>query len=107
LVPTFRDLGGRIGLADGLSADSDSATMGAQMTSCVRFVRDALSDRRLFRLAHTSISTSGYRSTTETADSGSLRNCGDLGGMPTDHMSHPHGNQVILDAALRILRKGH
>ncbi len=55
-------------LADGLHSNSDPATMDIQMKDFVRFAADALDKRKIFRLTHSSIPTSGYKSTTETAD---------------------------------------
>ena len=55
-------------LADGLHCDSDSALMKLQMTDFVRFAEDARDKKKIMTIAHSSISTEGYQSTTQTAD---------------------------------------
>ena len=55
-------------LADGLHSNSDPTTMDYQMKDFVRFARDAVNKKKIFRLTHSSIPTSGYKSTTETAN---------------------------------------
>ncbi|MBI5472399.1 MAG: hypothetical protein HY961_08655, partial [Ignavibacteriae bacterium] len=56
-------------LADGLHCNSDSATMRVQMQDFVRYARDAKEKHKVFLLTHSSITTSGYESTTATANS--------------------------------------
>ncbi len=55
-------------LADGLHSNLDATTMDYQMKDFVHFARQAIGKKKIFRLTHSSIPTSGYRSTTETAD---------------------------------------
>jgi hypothetical protein len=55
-------------LADGLHADSDSSAMVAQMAGFARFAVDARDRKKVFLLTHSDIQTTGYRSTTQTAD---------------------------------------
>ncbi len=57
-----------IHLADGLHASSNRAVMDEQMKDFVKFARDALNKKKIFRLTHSSIVTNGYQSTTQTAD---------------------------------------
>ncbi|NOX90141.1 MAG: T9SS type A sorting domain-containing protein, partial [Calditrichaeota bacterium] len=55
-------------LADGLHSSSYQPTMDEQMKNFVRFARDATKKKKIMRLTHSSITTSGYASTTETAN---------------------------------------
>ncbi len=57
-----------IHLADGLHASDNSDLMKIQMSDFVRFARLAVKKEKIFRLTHSSIATSGYQSTTQTAD---------------------------------------
>jgi hypothetical protein len=54
-------------LADGLHSSSD-ASMHTQMSNFVKFAKDARDGLKTFLLTHSSINTSGYQSTTQTAN---------------------------------------
>jgi hypothetical protein len=54
-------------LADGLHSSSD-ASMHTQMSNFVKFAKDARDGKKIFLLTHSSITTSGYQSTTQTAN---------------------------------------
>jgi len=55
-------------LADGLHCSSDPAAKEEQMMDFLRYARDARDRKKIMRLTHSSIVTSGYESTTATAD---------------------------------------
>jgi hypothetical protein len=65
--PTYYDAIDAIILADGLHCNSDSARMKEQMGDFVRFARDAAAGEKIMLVTHSSINTSGYQSTTQTA----------------------------------------
>ncbi len=117
-------------LADGLHSNSDSSTMRTQMQDFLRFARDAAARRKVFLLTHSSIPTSGYASTTATAnyliqntgitriphsavdeigtqysraDTGHFRLKGYLGETASDHLRHLHNMHLMLARAVRLL----
>lgn len=117
-------------LADGLHSNSDSTTMRVQMQDFLRFARDASSQRKVFLLTHSSIPTSGYASTTATAnyliqntgitrvpyqavdeigtqysraDTGHFHLKGYLGETASDHLRHLHNMHLMLTRAVRLL----
>lgn len=55
-------------LADGLHCNSDPPTRDIQMRDFLSFARDARDNRKVFCLTHSNITTTGYESTTQTAD---------------------------------------
>lgn len=57
-----------INLADGLHSSSSASSMQIQMADFLKFARDARDKKKIMLLTHSSITTSGYKSTTETAD---------------------------------------
>ena len=57
-----------IALADGLHCDSDPATKTIQMQDFLRFAKDARDKLKIMLLTHSSILTSGYDNTTQTAN---------------------------------------
>lgn len=57
-----------INLADGLHCSSNSATMAVQMQDFLSFAEQARDMEKVMLLTHSSITTSGYQSTTQTAD---------------------------------------
>lgn len=57
-----------LNLADGLHCSSDDETMEQQMHDFLRFARDARDRKKIMLITHSGIPTSGYKSTTETAD---------------------------------------
>jgi hypothetical protein len=117
-------------LADGLHCNSDSATMRTQMQDFVRFARDARDRRKVFLLTHSSITTSGYENTTQTAtylinnvgatrrtfaatdsigtqysrsDTGHFLLKGYFGTTATDHLKHLYNMHVMLGQAASLL----
>lgn len=117
-------------LADGLHCNSDSATMRIQMQDFLRFARDARDRRKVFLLTHSSITTSGYENTTQTAtylinnigatrqpfsaadsigtqssrcDTGHFHLKGYLGTTATDHLKHLYGMHLMLGRAINLL----
>jgi hypothetical protein len=118
-------------LADGLHADLDSSCMVAQMADFTRFACDARDRMKVFLLTHSSIATSGYRSTTQTADyllhalgarpraveasdeiglqisacdTGCFRVRGYAGAAAPDHMRHLYSMHRMVSEALAMLR---
>ncbi len=117
-------------LADGLHCSSDPGLMAAQMADFVRLARDAAAGRKVMLLTHSSISTVGYQSTTQTADylltalgaarvpcaladeiglqycrcdTGHFHLRGYLGETADDHLKHLHAMDRMLAQALEIL----
>ncbi len=120
-------------LADGLHSNSDQSTMDYQMKDFLRFARDAVHQKKIFRLTHSSITTSGYKSTTETAnyllqklgltrtpvsvqdeigtmysrrDSGYFHLRGYLGNTAHDHLQHLYAMHLMLQATMGQLLNG-
>ncbi len=57
-----------INLADGLHCNSDPGTAAVQMQDFLKFAKDARDEEKIMHLTHSSITTSGYQSTTQTAN---------------------------------------
>ncbi len=55
-------------LADSLYSSSDPASRSAQMRDFLQFAADARDWRKIFLITHSSVATSGYDSTVQTAD---------------------------------------
>ena len=119
-----------IHLADGLHSSSSQAAMDVQMKDFVRFARDAIRKGKIFRLTHSSITTSGYESTTQTAnyllqklglkrtsvneqdeigsmysrsDSGYFHLRGYLGNTAHDHLQHLYAMHQMVHATMQQL----
>jgi hypothetical protein len=117
-------------LADGLHSSSDPSSMHAQMKDFVRFAKDARDRIKIFILTHSSITTSGYQSTTQTAnylidsigsvripfsavdeigsqysksDTGNFRLKGYYGNTADDHLKHLYGMHLMLGKVVQIL----
>ena len=117
-------------LADGLHCNSDSATMRIQMQDFLRYARDAKEKHKVFLLTHSSITTSGYESTTSTAnyllanmglarqsynasdeigtqysraDAGLFHLRGYLGDTASDHLKHLYAMHMMLGQANALL----
>ena len=117
-------------LADGLHADTDSATMAMQMRDFCRYALDACAGRKAMLITHSCIPTSGYESTTSTAnyllrgigverravsltdeighrtsecDSGLFRLRGYDGETGADHMKHLHALHLLVSETLELL----
>ena len=67
-VPEYYQHIDALNLADGLHCNSDHETMEQQMQDFVRFAKDARDGKKIMLITHSRIQTSGYESTTETAD---------------------------------------
>src|SRR5690606_537585 len=55
-------------LADSLHSNTGDPTRATQMQHFLQFAREARDEKKIFLLTHSSIATSGYESTTQTAD---------------------------------------
>ncbi|MFQ6606664.1 MAG: T9SS type A sorting domain-containing protein [Fidelibacterota bacterium] len=120
-------------LADGLHSSSDPGLMAIQMADFLRFARDARAGEKVMLLTHSSITTSGYQSTTQTAnyliaglnatrvpdstvdeigtrysrcDTGNFHLKGYLGQTANDHLQHLYGMYLMLERAVDILDSG-
>jgi hypothetical protein len=120
-------------LADGLHSSSDPGLMAIQMADFLKFARDARAGEKVMLLTHSSINTSGYQSTTQTAnyliaglnaarvpdstmdeigtrysrcDTGNFHIKGYLGQTANDHLQHLYGMYLMLGQAMDILDSG-
>jgi hypothetical protein len=120
-------------LADGLHTSLDSALMKTQMQDFLTFALDARAGRKVFLCTHSSIPTSGYRSTTETADyllaglglcrtavagsdeigtrisaadTGHFHLSGYSGDTAADHMKHLYGMHRMVSDVMALLGAG-
>lgn len=119
-------------LADGLHSSSASHLMQSQLQNFVRFAADARDQQKIMFITHSSIPTSGYRSTTETAnyllhkigaqrqavnlkdeigtctsvcDTGSFHLRGYTGETAEDHMKHLYNMHQMLKPAVELLEQ--
>jgi hypothetical protein len=117
-------------LADGLHSNSDQATMQIQMKDFLQFAKDAAAKKKIMILTHSSITTSGYQSTTQTADylinglgvsplqvnltdeigtmyrqvdTGFFFLRGYLGNTASDHLKHLYSMNLMLKQVMQIL----
>lgn len=117
-------------LADGLHCNSDSATKTIQMKDFLSFAKDARDKLKIMFLTHSSILTSGYDNTTQTAnylingissvrtaysaideigtqyskcDTGYFHLKGYYGDTANDHLKHLYAMNKMLEDALYIL----
>jgi hypothetical protein len=117
-------------LADGLHSNSDLSTMHQQMKDFVKFGKDARDRRKIFYLTHSSITTSGYQSTTQTAnylidslgiqripfiandeiglqysrcDTGNFHLKGYNGNTADDHLKHLYAMHLMLSSVIQDL----
>ncbi len=117
-------------LADGLHCNSDSATREIQMQDFLRFAKDARDKLKIMFITHSSILTSGYDNTTQTAnylisgigslraaysgvdeigtqysrcDTGNFHLKGYYGDTANDHLKHLYAMNIMLEGALDIL----
>lgn len=65
---SYYDMISAINLADGLHCNSDPGTAAIQMQDFLKFAKDARDEDKIMLLTHSSITTSGYQSTTQTAN---------------------------------------
>lgn len=131
-TPSYYDQIKALALADGLHCNSDPALKEQQMRDFLRFARDARDDRKIFCLTHSAIPTSGYESTTQTADylingigaqrisvsavdeiglqqsacdTGYFHLKGYSGETASDHMKHLYGMHLMLEQIIQTLRQ--
>jgi hypothetical protein len=128
--PTYYSKINVLNLADGLHSNSDPDTMAVQMQDFLQFAKDARDKKKIMLLTHSSILTSGYKSTTQTADylikgigssrfsysmfdeighqtskcdTGNFRLKGYAGQTADDHMKHLYAMNKMLEQAVNIL----
>ena len=129
-VPAYFQSIDALNLADGLHCNSDPPTREVQMRDFLAFARDAAARRRIFCLTHSSITTSGYESTTQTAnyllaglgtgrtpwtttdsigqmysraDTGRFHLRGYLGETAPDHLKHLAAMHMMIAQVMQIL----
>lgn len=121
-----------LALADGLHCNSDPALKEQQMRDFLHFARDARYGQKIFCLTHSAIPTSGYESTTQTAnylingigaqrrsvsavdeigfqqsacDTGYFHLKGYSGETASDHMNHLYGMHLMLEQIIQTLHQ--
>lgn len=126
----YYDMINAIILADGLHCNSDSVTATVQMEHFLKFANEAIDKNKIMFITHSSISTSGYQSTTQTADyliqntgvqitpvnqtdeigtmyavadSGYFKISRYYGQTAEDHLKHLHSLHLMLKSAFDIL----
>lgn len=119
-----------IHLADGLHCSSDPGTAAIQLQDFLRFAKDAGDKKKIMLITHSSITTSGYWSTTQTADyllngmgvsatsvsvideigtmyarcdTGYFHMRRYLGNTAEDHLKHLYAMHLMLEIAVQIL----
>lgn len=127
---SYYDIINAINLADGLHCSSDPETAAIQMQDFLRFAIDARDEEKIILLTHSSITTSGYQSTTQTAnylingtgaqvtnisevdeigtmyakcDTGFFQIRRYYGQTAEDHLKHLYAMQIMLRTAVNIL----
>ena len=122
-----------INLADGLHCNSDPAIRNIQMQDFLRFASDARAAKKIMLITHSSIPTTGYQNTTQTADylidrlgairlpdttvdeigtrysrcdTGRFKLKGYLGQTADDHLAHLYGMHLLLSEANALLESG-
>ncbi len=120
-----------LNLADGLHSSSYHASRDRQMQDFVRFAKDVRDGKKIMLITHSSIPTSGYKSTTETADyliqkigatktpasvqdeiglqtsacdTGHFHLRGYAGETAEDHLKHLYAMHLLLTQAMGILQ---
>ena len=118
-----------LSLADGLHSSSDPSLKQQQMRDFLRFARDARDRKKIMCLTHSAIPTSGYESTTQTAnylitgigaqriamtavdeigiqqsacDTGYFHLKGYAGNTATDHLKHLYAMNLMLEQIIKI-----
>lgn len=131
-TPAYYDQIKALALADGLHCNSDPSLKEQQMRDFLRFAKDARDEKKIFCLTHSAIPTSGYESTTQTAnylingigarrifvsamdeiglqqsacDTGNFHLKGYAGETATDHMKHLYGLHLMLKQIIQILQQ--
>ncbi len=119
-----------LALADGLHCSSDAASKTQQMKDFLRFAQDARDRKKIMLVTHSEIPTSGYESTTQTAnyiingigaqrsvvssmdeigtqksacDTGYFHLKGYAGETATDHLKHLYAMNLMLEKIIQIL----
>jgi hypothetical protein len=132
-VQSYYDRISALNLADGLHCNSDASTKQIQMKDFLRFAKDARDKKKIMLITHSSITTSGYENTTQTADylisgMGTTRNPfnstdeigieysradtgnfhlrGYRGITADDHLKHLYGMHLMLSQAMSIPNSG-
>lgn len=127
---TYYNMIDALNLADGLHSNSDPGTMAVQMKDFLQFAKDARDKKKIMLSTHSSIPTSGYQSTTQTAnylisgigsmrvtyssfdeignqtsrcDTGNFCLKGYTGQTADDHMKHLYAMNTMLEQAINIL----
>jgi hypothetical protein len=127
---SYYDMINSINLADGLHCSSDSVTAAVQMQDFLSFAINARDKEKIMLLTHSSIVTSGYQSTTQTAnylingtgalvtpvneidetgtmyakcDTGYFQIRRYLGQTAEDHLKHLYAMHLMLRTAVNIL----
>lgn len=122
-----------INLADGLHCNSDPIVRGIHMLDFLRFASDARATKKIMLITHSSIPTTGYQNTTQTADylidrlgairrpdttvdeigtrysrcdTGRFNLKGYLGQTARDHLAHLYGMHLLLSEANALLESG-
>ena len=128
--PDYYDRIDALNLADGLHSSSNNAAMVAQLADFLRFAQAARDGEKVMLLTHSSIPTSGYQSTTQTAnyliqnigatrepysatdaigtqysrcDTGNFHLRGYYGTTATDHLQHLYNMDMMITQAYEIL----
>ncbi len=129
-TPAYYDQINALALADGLHCSSDPALKEQQMKDFLRFARDARDRKKIMLLTHSEIPTSGYESTTQTAnylingigaqrlpvstideigiqksacDTGYFHLKGYAGETANDHLKHLYSMNLMLGEIMQIL----
>ena len=129
-IPAYYEQIDALALADGLHSNSEPTLRKEQMKDFVRFAKDARDLKKIMLLTHSEISTSGYQSTTQTADYlikgigvhrisvtavdeiGDQKSTCDIGHFHLkgyagetagDHLKHLYGMNLMLEKIIKIL----
>jgi hypothetical protein len=129
-TPAYYDQIKALALADGLHCNSDPISKEQQMQDFLRFARDARDREKIMLLTHSEIPTSGYESTTQTAnylingigaqrftvnavdeigiqksacDTGYFHLKGHAGDTANDHLKHLYAMNLMLEKIIQIL----
>jgi hypothetical protein len=127
---SYYDMINSVNLADGLHCSSDPGTAAVQLQDFLRFAIDSRDKKKIMLITHSSITTSGYWSTTQTADyllngigttatpvnvideigtmyarcdTGYFHMRRYLGNTADDHLKHLYAMHLMLEAAVGIL----
>jgi hypothetical protein len=129
-TPAYYDQIKALALADGLHCNSDPISKEQQLQDFLRYARDARDREKIMLLTHSEIPTSGYESTTQTAnylingisaqriavnavdkigiqksacDTGYFHLKGYAGETASNHLKHLYGMNFMLERIIQIL----